>query len=146
MVSFGVVIAGIIISYTGIKWIDPAISLAIMIVVISSTWKLLTESLRLTLDAVPENVDIEKVKQQVEQMPGVKNIHHIHVWAMSTTKNAMTAHLIVEDDLAEKQIVELSTNSNTSWNIRTFNMQHWRPKAKVVMIRIASNSVWFEAV
>lgn len=107
VVSFGVVIAGFIIYYTGITWIDPAISLAIMIIVTISTWKLLTESLRLTLDAVPENVDMEELKNIVGKTSGVKDVHHIHVWAMSTTKNAMTAHLVLESDLTEKQIVEI---------------------------------------
>lgn len=122
IVSLGVVIAGIIITYTNIKWIDPAISLAIMFIITISTWKLLTESLRLTLDAVPENVDMEKVKQEVEKMNGVKSIHHIHVWAMSTTKNAMTAHLIVENDLEEKQIAEIK--HKLKHELEHHNIQH----------------------
>lgn len=122
IVSLGVVIAGIIISYTHLYWIDPAISLVIMFVVIFSTWNLLTESLRLTLDAVPENVDMEKVKQEVEKMTGVKSIHHIHVWAMSTTKNAMTAHLIVENDLPEKQIAEIK--HQLKHELEHHNIQH----------------------
>lgn len=122
IVSLGVVIAGIIIAYTNIKWIDPAISLAIMFVVIFSTWNILTESLRLTLDAVPKNVDMEKVKAEVEKMHGVNSIHHIHVWAMSTTRNAMTAHLIVENNLKEKQIAEIK--SKLKYELEHHNIQH----------------------
>lgn len=110
LVSAGVVIAGILIFYTGIKWIDPLISIVIMGVVIYSTWSLLVESLRLSLDAVPENIDMEQIREQMLKTEGVKNIHHIHVWAMSTTRNAMTAHLILENDLTEKQVAKLKSN------------------------------------
>ncbi|HKC69559.1 MAG TPA: cation diffusion facilitator family transporter [Bacteroidia bacterium] len=104
LVSAGVVIAGLIIFYTGIKWIDPLISLLIMLVVLYSTWGLLAESLRLSLDAVPADIDIEKIKTQTLKIKGVKEIHHIHVWAMSTTRNAMTAHLMLDENLTPKQI------------------------------------------
>jgi cobalt-zinc-cadmium efflux system protein len=104
LVSVGVVIAGFIISCTGLKWIDPLISLVIMAVVTYSTWGLLKESLLLSLDAVPRNVDVEKIKVTVAKNKGIIDIHHIHIWAMSTTKNAMTAHLTVEENLSEKEI------------------------------------------
>lgn len=107
LVSVGVVVAGFFIYYTHIKWIDPAISLVIMLVLVISTWEILAESLRLSLDAVPESIDLEKIKSIVLKVPRVKNIHHIHIWAMSTSKNAMTAHLIVEDGMNEKEIAEL---------------------------------------
>ena len=107
LVSVGVVVAGIIITYTGLKWIDPLISLIIMGVVIYSTWGLLTESLRLSLDAVPKNIDLEKIKEEVLQQKGVLDMHHIHVWAMSTTKNAMTTHLILDNKLSQKEIANL---------------------------------------
>jgi cobalt-zinc-cadmium efflux system protein len=122
LVSAGVVLAGILISYTGIKWIDPLISLVIMAVVIYSTWSLLTESLRLSLDAVPENIDTEKIKEQMLKTEGVKDIHHIHIWAISTTRNAMTAHLILENDLTEKQIANLK--SNLKHELEHSNIQH----------------------
>jgi cobalt-zinc-cadmium efflux system protein len=96
LVSAGVVIAGIIIAYTGIQWIDPLISLIIMTVVIYGTWNLLTESLRLSMDAVPEKIELEKIKEAARKIPGVKEIHHVHVWGMSTTQNAMTAHVVID--------------------------------------------------
>jgi cobalt-zinc-cadmium efflux system protein len=122
LVSAGVVVAGVLISYTGVKWIDPLISLVIMVVVIYSTWSLLTESLRLSLDAVPENVDTEKIKIQMLKTEGVKDIHHVHIWAISTTRNAMTAHLILENDLTEKQIANLK--SNLKHELEHLNIQH----------------------
>jgi cobalt-zinc-cadmium efflux system protein len=107
VVSVGVVIAGLIISYTGIKWIDPMISLIIMAVVIYSTWGLLTESLKLSLDAVPNAINVEEIKKEMLKTAGIQSIHHIHIWAMSTTKNAMTAHLILEKELTHKQIADI---------------------------------------
>jgi len=121
-VSAGVVMAGVLISYTRLKWIDPLISLVIMAVVIYSTWSLLTESLRLSLDAVPENIDTEKIKIQMLKTEGVKDIHHIHIWAISTTRNAMTAHLILKNDLTEKQIANLK--SNLKHELEHLNIQH----------------------
>jgi cobalt-zinc-cadmium efflux system protein len=122
LVSVGVVIAGIVIFYTGIKWIDPLISLLIMAVVIYSTWGLLTESLRLLLDAVPSAIDVDKIKSEVLALTGIKEIHHIHIWAMSTTQNAMTAHLILEKDLTEKQIAEIK--HSLKHKLEHLNIQH----------------------
>ena len=107
LVSVGVVIAGILISFTGIKWIDPLISLLIMAVVIYGTWSLLTESLRLSMDAVPEKIQVEKVKETALKVSGVKSIEHIHIWAMSTTKVAMTAHIIVDQKSSIEEIQKL---------------------------------------
>lgn len=122
LVSVGVVIAGLIISYTHLKWIDPLISLVIMAVVIYSTWGLLTESLRLSLDAVPTTIDLEKIKAQVLKQKGVNSIHHIHVWAMSTTKNAMTAHLLLEEKLTEKEVAHLK--HEIRHELEHLNVQH----------------------
>ena len=78
-----------------------------MVVVIYSTWGLLSESLHLLMDAVPEAIEVDKIKAEVLKLNGIIEIHHIHIWAMSTTKNAMTAHLILENNLDEKQIVNI---------------------------------------
>jgi cobalt-zinc-cadmium efflux system protein len=122
VVSVGVVVAGLIISYTGIKWIDPLISLIIMAVVIYSTWGLLTESLKLSLDAVPNAINVEEIKQQMLRTNGIRSIHHIHIWAMSTTKNAMTAHLIMEKDLTQKQIADIKHEMKHA--LEHLNIQH----------------------
>lgn len=107
LVSLGVVIAGILITYTGIKWIDPLISLVIMAVVIYSTWGLLIESLNLSLDAVPASVNLEKIKEEILKNKEVLTIHDVHVWAMSTSKNALIAHLVIDKNLSEDQIIRL---------------------------------------
>ncbi len=99
LVSFALVIGGIIMHYTNWFWIDAALSLLVAIVIIKSTWSLLKSSLRLSLDGVPENVDINKIEQAISKISGVENIHHVHVWGISTTTNALTAHVLVNDNI-----------------------------------------------
>lgn len=130
VVSVGVVIAGFIITYTDIKWIDPLISLVIMAVVIYSTWGLLTESLRLSLDAVPASVDVKKIQAEILKADGVKDIHHVHVWAMSTVKNAMTAHLILEENISQKQVAEIKHNLKHA--LEHLNVQHTTFETEVI--------------
>jgi cobalt-zinc-cadmium efflux system protein len=122
LVSAGVVVAGIFISYTGLAWIDPCISLAIMAVVIYSTWGLLTESLRLSLDAVPQGIDLDKIRDELVKTKGVARVYHIHIWAMSTTKNALTAHVLLEKDLNGEQITALKKTIRHQLEHR--NIQH----------------------
>ena len=101
----GLVVGGIIIYYTHLYWIDPLLSIIICAVIIASTWSLLKDSLRLSLDGVPENVDIQKVKERVTKIEGVKDFHHVHIWALSTTQNAMTGHLVVSKDLSMSSFI-----------------------------------------
>lgn len=96
LVSLGVVAAGFLIMATHWYWLDPVISFGIMAVIVVSTWGLLRDSLRLSLDGVPREVDMEGVRRTALDVAGVRDIHHVHVWAMSTTQNAMTAHLVVD--------------------------------------------------
>lgn len=97
LVSVGVVVSGIVISTTGLTIIDPVISLVIAAIILVSTWKLLAESLRLSLDGIPEGIDIEKVKDAIAGTQHVKSVHHLHVWAISTTDTALTAHIVLDD-------------------------------------------------
>lgn len=98
LVSMGVVVAGIVIGVTAWYWLDTAVSLAIVIVIFVSTWGLLRDSTILALDGVPRGIDLEKVKEAILSSAEIRNVHHIHVWAMSTTENALTAHIVVADD------------------------------------------------
>jgi cobalt-zinc-cadmium efflux system protein len=94
-VSAGVVVAGAAILLTGWAWIDPAVSLLICAAIVWGTWGLLRQSVRLSLGAVPEEVDLAAVRRYLEGLDGVANVHDLHVWAMSTTENALTAHLVM---------------------------------------------------
>jgi cobalt-zinc-cadmium efflux system protein len=97
VVSLALVIGGIIIYYTGLFRIDAILSLIVAAVIVGSTWRLLRDSLRLSLDGVPADIDVEKVKDAIKKTDGVHDIHHIHIWAISTTVNALTAHLVIDD-------------------------------------------------
>lgn len=95
LVSVGVVLAGIGILTTGWLWLDPASSLIISAVIIINTWQLLKESFNLAIDAVPPNIDERAVRAYLVERPGVAQIHDLHIWGMSTTEAALTAHLVM---------------------------------------------------
>jgi cobalt-zinc-cadmium efflux system protein len=94
-VSLGVVSAGVAILATGWLWLDPAISLAIVIVVLFGTWGLLRDSLNLAMDAVPRGIDPISVREFLSGLPGVNGVHDLHIWGMSTTETALTVHLVM---------------------------------------------------
>ena len=97
LVSVGVVISGIVITHTGWFIIDPIISIVIALVILISTWELLRDSMRLALDGVPEGIEVEEVSQLMRSTEHVTDVHHLHIWAMSTTENALTAHVVIDD-------------------------------------------------
>lgn len=94
-ISLGVVIAGAIVLATGWLWIDPAISLAIVVVILAGTWGLLRDSARLALQAVPPEIEPDAVRRWLASLDGVTEVHDLHIWAISTTEVALTAHLIM---------------------------------------------------
>jgi cobalt-zinc-cadmium efflux system protein len=110
IVSAGLVIGGIIIYYTGIYRIDSFLSIVIAIVILLSTWQLLKDSLRLSLDGVPEGIDLKKVKENIAKIDGIKDFHHIHVWALSTTENALTGHIVVAKNADMSNIEKIKHN------------------------------------
>jgi len=95
-VSLGVVAAGLVILYTGWTWVDPALSLAIVVIIFFGTWGLLRESLALAMDAVPAHIDPDQVEAYLRSLPGVSGLHDLHIWAMSTTEVALTVHLTMD--------------------------------------------------
>jgi len=97
-VSLGVVLAGLIIVSTGWLWVDPAISLVIVVVITVGTWGLLRDSFHLSMDAVPKGIDLNQVSDYLQSINGVKEVHDLHIWAMSTTEIALTAHLVIPDE------------------------------------------------
>lgn len=98
IVSFGVVVSGIVIYFTKLYWIDSVVSLIVAVVILRGTWSLLIDSLRLEMDGVPKEMDLEKIKQELMKAKGVVDVHHVHVWALSTTENALTAHLVIDQN------------------------------------------------
>lgn len=95
IVSVGVVLSGVMLIYTGWNLLDPIISIAVVIVIVISTWGLLFESIRLTLGGVPKDIDTDKITELILGINGVNDVHHVHIWAISSTTNALTAHIKV---------------------------------------------------
>lgn len=95
LVSVGVIISGVAIKFTGWNIIDPIIGLVIALIILHSTWDILRESIRLALDGTPEQFDIEDISSRMQSVEGVENVHHIHIWAISTTEYALTAHVVI---------------------------------------------------
>jgi cobalt-zinc-cadmium efflux system protein len=96
-ISVGVVVAGFLIIVSGWQWIDPMVSLGISAVIVAGTWSLLRDSLSMTLQGVPPNIDLNAVRGFLEKCPGVCAIHDLHVWPMSTTETALTCHMVMLD-------------------------------------------------
>jgi cobalt-zinc-cadmium efflux system protein len=93
-VSAGIVVSGLVILLTGWAWLDPVVSLLISALILFSTWSLLRDSLNLALDKVPEGVDAGKVLAYLAALPGVTEVHDLHIWPLSTTETALTVHLV----------------------------------------------------
>ena len=102
-VSLAVLIGGLLITYTGIEMIDPILGVLVCLVILVGTLNIFRQSFRLSLDGVPEGIDITVVEKRILQIPGVKSIEHLHIWALSTTRNAMTAHLMMDDTLTASE-------------------------------------------
>lgn len=95
-VSAGVVVAGIVVWRTGWSWIDPATSLVVSFVILIGTWRHMKEAFDLILDAVPPHIDLPAVERHLQSLPAVREVHDLHIWSMSTTEVALTAHLVME--------------------------------------------------
>ncbi len=98
LVSLGVVVSGLIIYFTHWYWIDSVVSLIIVVVIMLGTWRLLMDSIRLEFDGVPDGIKINEIRSELLKAKGVLDVHHLHVWALSTTENALTAHLVIPPD------------------------------------------------
>jgi cobalt-zinc-cadmium efflux system protein len=99
VVSAALVIGGILIYYTNWYWIDPVLGIGVAVAIVFSTWKLLISSLRLSMDAVPEGINLNTVKESVKKIGGVRDFHHIHIWALSTMENALTGHVVLDQKI-----------------------------------------------
>ncbi len=95
LVSFGVVCAGALIVFTGWTWLDPAVTLIIVVIIVYGTWGLLRDSLSMAMAAVPSGIEPKEVRQYLSALPSVRRIHDLHIWPMSTTETALTCHLVV---------------------------------------------------
>jgi cobalt-zinc-cadmium efflux system protein len=122
-VSAGVVLAGLLILLTGWMWLDPIASLAIGIVIVATTWGLLRESIDLAMDAVPGGVAQEAVQDYLASVPGVLEVHDLHIWGLSTTQTALTAHLVCADPSAERSLHDVTTELRDRFGIGHATLQ-----------------------
>ena len=104
-IAVGVAVAGACILFTGWHWLDPLVSIVLSLVILVSTWSLLRRSVDLVLAAVPEGIDALAVKAFLAGLPGVQEVHDLHIWAMSTTETALTAHLVIAEGTATSKLL-----------------------------------------
>ncbi len=122
VVSAALVVGGIIIIYTKWYWIDPLLGILVAVVIVFSTWNLLRDSLRLSLDAVPLGIDLRAVKAAIEKISGVEDFHHIHIWALSTTENALTGHVVLKKEIGMEEQERIK--SEIKHKLLHLNIQH----------------------
>jgi cobalt-zinc-cadmium efflux system protein len=122
LVSAGIVLGGVGIYFTGWYWIDSALSLGVVAVIAISTWKLLRESLKLSLDGVPDNVSVKEITNRAMKLEGVAGLHHVHIWALSSTENAMTAHLVLRRAVGQAR--EQSIKAEFRHELQHYHIQH----------------------
>jgi len=119
LVSLGVVVAGVIMTLTGIVWVDSLVSLSIIAVILYSSYHLLIDSVNLALDAVPENIDLELIRDFLKDIPEVTGMHDLHIWALSTTDAALTVHLTTHTQ------IDITFITNIQHQLREkFNIEH----------------------
>jgi cobalt-zinc-cadmium efflux system protein len=116
-VSAGVLAGGFIMKQTGLFWIDPLLSFIIVAVILFSAFGLLIDSFKLSVDAVPNSIDLEKVKHFLQKVEGVKQVHDLHIWALSTTENCLTAHLVVPDGCDDEFLYKIRGKLLEEFNI-----------------------------
>jgi cobalt-zinc-cadmium efflux system protein len=123
-ISLGVVVSGLVIMYTGWTWLDPLVSLAIVLMILAGTWALLRESVQLMMAAVPAGVDAKRVSQFLVERPGVSEVHDMHIWAISTTENALTAHVVMPGGYpGDKVIDEMVDQLRSDFSIHHCTLQ-----------------------
>ncbi|MGA9324434.1 MAG: cation diffusion facilitator family transporter [Salegentibacter sp.] len=122
-VSLGVVLGGLIIKLTDLTWIDPVLSFIIVAVIVYGAWGLLRDSVKLALDAVPEDIDLKEVNSFLKSIKGVEEVHDLHVWAMSTTETALTAHLVVPEGQSDKFLYNIREELHDKFEITHTTLQ-----------------------
>lgn len=122
-VSAGVLAGGFIIKHTGMYWIDPLLSFVIVAVILIGATSLLMDAFKLSVDAVPNEIDIKKVKAFLENMDGVIQVHDLHVWALSTTENALTAHLVIPEGCNDAYLYDIRKKLQETFNISHSTLQ-----------------------
>ncbi|SHG41540.1 cation diffusion facilitator family transporter [Chryseobacterium sp. OV279] len=114
LTSIGVMIAGVIMLTTGWYYADPIISALIGLLIFPRTWRLLKEAVNVLLEGTPKDVDIHKLRQSLEEVPGVKDVHDLHVWSLTSSVNAMSAHIVRDTGTAQNPLLKTLTEVTTA--------------------------------
>jgi cobalt-zinc-cadmium efflux system protein len=140
MVSAGVVVAAAAIRATGWLWLDPLASLAIVVVIVAGTWDVLRCSVDLAMDAVPAGVAQDSVQDWLTSLPGVIEVHDLHIWALSTTETALTAHLVYAGETNDRRLHDLSAELGRRFGIGHATLQI-ESDADAALCRLRPNDV-----
>lgn len=128
-VSLGVVVAGILTMALGWLWIDPVVSLLIVAVILIGTWPLLRESMNLAMDSVPSSIDLQSIRDYLEGLEGVRQLHDLHVWSLSTTEVALSVHLVLAEDSQDPQyLARIQETLHDRFHIEHTTIQIERPE------------------
>ncbi|HWX50609.1 MAG TPA: cation diffusion facilitator family transporter [Roseomonas sp.] len=130
-VTVGVILAALLIRWTGWLWLDPVVSLAIAVVILIGTWSLLRQSVDLAMGAVPPGIDPDEVRAWLATLPGVTEVHDLHVWAMGTTETALTAHLVCGEEtrLDRERLLRIQSGCRERFGIAHTTVQLETPEA-----------------
>ncbi|MCE4065389.1 cation diffusion facilitator family transporter [Chryseobacterium gleum] len=120
LTSVGVMIAGIIMLTTGWYYADPLISAAIGLLIFPRTWRLLKEAINVLLEGTPKDVDIHELRESLEKTPGVKDVHDLHVWSLTSSVNAMSVHVVKESGYSQNQLLKILTDAT----VNNFKISH----------------------
>lgn len=135
VVSLGLVVGGVLIIYTKWFWLDSVLSLLIAVFILISTWQLLKTSLKLSLDGVPDSISLEDIKATAIKVKGIEHIHHIHIWAISTTENALTAHILISGEITYEE--EETIKEELRHQLLHKNVQHVTLETERMISKIA---------
>ena len=105
VIALGVVLTGVAMLYTGWVWLDPVVSLVIVVLITYGTWGLLRDSVNLAMDAVPEGIDMNGIKEYLSNLPTCNDVHDLDVWGMSTTETALTAHVVMNKEMCNDALL-----------------------------------------
>lgn len=137
LISFGVVVSGILILWTKQVWIDPVVGLLIVAVILMSTWGLLRDSTGLILDAIPRHIDQHGIEHYLQEIPGVDAVHDLHIWGLSTKEVALTVHLIMpKQQLSDEDFIKINTELKKQFRIDHATIQVEKGSAEFPCLQI----------
>jgi cobalt-zinc-cadmium efflux system protein len=140
LVSLGVVLAAVAIYFTGLSWLDPLASLVVAGIITAATWGVLRQSVDLAMDAVPEKVRENEVRDWLADLPGVVEVHDLHIWGLSTTETALTVHLVYDHEASDRRLHEVSAELRRRFGIGHATVQI-ESDADAALCRLRPNSV-----